>query len=233
MATSGTNSWTLQRDAVINGALRKLAVLPSGATGDTNQIADGSTALNAICKALQAEGMPLWKIVTATFTTTAGTSSYTIGPSQTINSGKPNKVLEAFYTVAGGNNTPLNVYNRYDFMLLPASTTVTGTPVNIYYQPLRTTGTLALWPTPVDSTTSITIHYQAPFDDVNSATDDLDFPSYWMQALIYLLAWTLAPEYGIPTQDRQQLAVEAKYWKDEALSNGSEEGSIYLQPRDD
>jgi hypothetical protein len=172
--------------------------------------------------------MPVWKITSQTFTTTAGQASYTIGPSQTINTVQPLKIIQGLYTQSSGNNTPLNIYNRYDFQNLPSNSS--GTPVDLYYQPLRTTGTIYLWPTPSDSTTEITVHYQAPFEDMTSATDNFDFPSYWIQALIYNLAWAMAPEYGIPPTDRQVLAAEAKYWKDQALSYGSEEGSLYLSP---
>jgi hypothetical protein len=231
MATSGTAIWTLNRDQVITGALRKLAVLPSGGTPSTNQLTESSQALNAIVKAFHADGMPLWKITSTTFTVTSGTDTYTIGPASTVSAVHPLKVIEAFYTPSGGNNTPMNVYNRYDYMQLP--NTASGTPVNLYYQPLRTTGVIRLWPTPDDSTTIITVHYQAPFEDMNAAGDDFDFPSYWIQALIYNLAWSLSPEYGIPPQDRQLLAAEAKFWKDEALSYGSEEGSLFFQPRKD
>lgn len=229
MATSGTTSWTLNRDQVIKGALRKLAVIPSGGTPNTNQTNDASEALNGLVKALHAKGMPLWKITSTTFTTVAGTSSYTIGPSQTVDAQTPLRVIQALYTPSGGNNTPMNVYNRYDFNDLP-QTNASGTPVNLYYQPLRTTGTIKLWPSPADSTTEITIHYESPFEDMNSATDDFDFPSYWITALIYNLAWLLSPEYGIPPNDRTMLAQEAKYWTDEALSIGTEEGSLFLAP---
>lgn len=230
MATSGTTTWTLNRDAVIKGALRKLAVLPSGGTPSTNQVNDCSDALNALIKAYQADGMPVWKILSTTFTVTNGTNSYNIGPSQTVpTTGMPLKVVQAFYTPSGGNNTPLNVYNRYDFNQLP-NTNASGTPVDLYYQPLRTFGTIKLWPTPADSTTQITVHYQSPFEDMTASTDDVDFPSYWIMALIYGLAWVMAPEYGVPPTDRQILAKESEYWHQEALSYGSEEGSVFLQP---
>lgn len=232
MATSGTSTWTLNRNQVITGALRKLAVLPSGGTPSANQISDANDALNALIKAFHADGMPLWKITSHTWTVTRGTASYTIGPSQTLNTATPLKVLQGFYTTTGGDNTPLNVYTRYDFMDLPQKNS-SGTPVNLYYQPLRTTGVIKLWPTPSDSTTTITVHYQAPFEDMTTSTDDVDFPAYWIQALIYNLAWALAPEYGIPPTDRNIVAGEAKFWKDQALSYGSEEGSVFLQPRRD
>jgi hypothetical protein len=229
MATSGTATWTLNRAQVIKGALRKLGVLPSGGSPTANQTSDAAEALNGLVKALHAKGMPLWKITSATFTVTSGTSSYTVGPSQTVNTATPLRVIQAFYTPSGGNNTPLNVYNRYDFNDLPMTNTE-GTPVNFYYQPLRTTGVVKLWPTPSDSTTEITFHYEAPFEDMSSDSDDFDFPSYWITALIYNLAWLMAPEFGMPINDRSMLAQEAKYWTDEALSIGTEEGSLFLAP---
>ena len=230
MPTSGSTDWTLNRDQVIKAALRKLAVLPSGGSPSTAQTNDATDALNSIVKTLQADGMPVWKITSKTFTVTSGTSSYNIGPSLTINGPTPLKVIQAFYTLSGGNNTPMNVYNRYDFNLLPTNNN-SGTPVNLYYQPLAdTTGVIKVWPTPSDSTTTITIHYQSPYEDMDSASDAFDFPSYWIQPLTYLLAWSLAPEYGIPPKDRDEIKEEAKYWKDYALSFGTEEGSMFLQP---
>lgn len=231
MATSGDTTWSLNRDQVITGALRKLAVLPSGGTPSAAQVTDASEALNALIKAFHADGMPVWKITSTTFNCVDGTSSYTIAPSgATITAVQPLKVIQALSTVSGASAVPMNVYNRYDFQELPNLSTIEGEPVNLYYQPLRISGVIKLWPTPDNSTTTITIHYQAPFEDMDAAGDDLDFPAYWTQALIYNLAWTLAPEYGIPPTDRSILQKEAMYWKGEALSYGTEEGSLFLMP---
>jgi hypothetical protein len=234
MALSGSYDWTLNRDQVITGALRKLAVLPSGGTPSAPQVADASEALNAIVKAFQADGMPVWAIEPYTFTVTSGTSSYAIGIAQTLNTVAPLKVLQALYTTTGNASVPMNIYNRHDFNILPNADSE-GVPVNLYYQPTsgstgQPTGTIKLWPTPNDSTTTITIHYQRPYNDMDSAANNFDFPSYWIQALIYNLAWALAPEYGIPPTDRAVLTKEAMYWKNEALSYGTEEGSLYFQP---
>jgi hypothetical protein len=235
LALSGSFDWTLNRDQVITGALRKLAVLASGAAPTTNQTNDAAEALNAIVKAFQADGMPLWAISSYTFTVTSGTATYTIGVGQTQNTVAPLKVLQALRTVSGQSAVPMNVYNRYDFNALPNLTTITGTPVNLYYQPSsgtsgEPTGTIKLWPVPANSTDTITLHYQRPFNDLDGATNNFDFPSYWIQALIYNLAWSLCPEYGIPPTDRSVLSKEAMYWKQEALNYGSEEGSLYFQP---
>src|ERR1043166_5352413 len=133
MATSGSTDWSLNRDQVVASALRKLAVLPSGGTPTAFQIADATDALQALVKAFQADGMPLWKISSQNFTVSDGVSSYNIGPSQTVNCPKPLRIIQALRTPSGGNNIPLNVYNRYDFNYLP-STGATGTPVDLYYQ---------------------------------------------------------------------------------------------------
>jgi len=233
MATSNSYDWTLTRAQVISGALRKLGVLASGATPNANQTNDGAEALNALIKAFHADGMPIWAITSTNFTVTSGTASYAIGPTLTIpTAAAPLKVIQATRTLLGEAAVPLNLIDRYDYNTLPS--TSTGTPVSLYYQPTISagvgTGMIKLWPIPDDSTTVITLDYQRPFDDVDNATDNLDFPSYWMQALIYNLAWALAPEYGIPPSDRTLMQKEAVYWKDQALSYGSEEGSIFLEP---
>jgi hypothetical protein len=229
MATSNSTDWSLNRDQVISSALRKLGVLPSGGTPSTAQVNDATDALQALVKAFQADGMPVWKVTTTSFSTVAGTYIYTVGPSQTVNCPKPQRVLQAFRIPTGKPNIPLNVYTRFDFNNLPQASSITGTPVNLYYQPLRATGTIYLWPIP-DSVTTIAIHYTSPYEDMDASANDFDFPSEWIQALIYNLAWSLAPEYGIPPLDRGILQKEADYWHQYALSMGTEEGSLYIQP---
>lgn len=230
MATSGSTNWSLNRNQVITAALRKLGVLPSGGTPSAAQISDASDALNAIVKAFQADGMPLWRITSKSFDTVASTSSYNIGVSQTIATvGKPLVVIQAFCTPTDSDSIPMNVYNRYDFNMLPTDSSE-GVPINLYYQPLNTYGVIKLWPTPPDATYEITVHYQTQYEDMDGASDDFDFPSEWMQAIIYNLAWALAPEFGIPPTDRGLLMKEAEYWHNYVLSMGSEEGSIYIMP---
>lgn len=230
MATSGSTDWSLNRDQVITAALRKLVVLPSGGVPSANQISDATDSLNALVKTLAADGMPLWKVNSTSFTVTAGVDTYNVGPSQTINCPKPIRIFQAFYTLTGSVNIPMNVYNRYDFNLLPTNNTVTGTPINFYYQPFEQTGAINLWPIPQDSTTLITFNYYSQFEDMLSSTDDFDFPNEWVLPLIYMLASLMAPEYGIPIMDRQQLQKEAEYWHQYVLSMGDEEGSIFLKP---
>lgn len=227
MATSNSTDWTLNRDQVITGALRKLGVLPSGGTPSANQVSEASEALNALVKAFQADGMPVWKVTQVNFSTVDGTETYSVGPGLTIDIPKPLRIFQAFCTPSGGTKFPMRIEPRYDYF--NHTSTTEGIPLILYYRPVNTSGQLRLWPTP-DGVHSIQFHYHSPYEDMDSATNDFDFPSEWIQALIYNLAWSLSPEYGVPPTDRNLLAKEAEYWHAYVLSMGTEEGSIKFQP---
>lgn len=230
MSTSGTTTWKLNRNELITAALRKLAVLSGGSSPETYQITDGTQALNAMIKGFQTDGMPVWSIKSYTFPVSLSDPDYLIGPGQQFDTAMPLKVLQAWRNSPNNfSNVPMNIYTNYNYDLLPL-TLSSGTPVNLYYQPMKEHGVINLWPKPNDTSITITIRYQAPFEDMTSATDDLDFPSYWTEAVIYGLAARLAPEYGIPLQDRQLLQKEAMEYHANALSFGTEEGSFYFQP---
>jgi hypothetical protein len=229
MSTSGTTTWKLQRDAIITAALRKLSVLSGGTPASAQQITEASEALNAMIKGFQADGMPVWAMKSYTFTTIANQAAYQIGNSQALNTPMPLKVVQAWRSDTTTSNIPLNVYTDTNYNQLPLAFT-SGTPVNLYYQPQMHVGTINLWPKPADATITITLRYQRPFEDMTSASDDIDFPPYWTEAIIYGLADRLAPEYGIPLQDRQLLTQQAERFHGTALGFGMEEGGLFFQP---
>ena len=233
MATSGDTTWQLQRDQIIAAALRKVG-FAEGETPNATQIANAAEALNALITSLRADGMPVWAMKTFSFTPTAGVMDYNIGVGQTINTPMPMKLTQAERVdTIGGVRVPLNIYTDYDFKLLSNFANTTGTPVQIYYQPLSTLGKIRLWPIP-DTTfatgNTIELTYQRPFEEFDTATDEPDFPSYWTRAIIYGLSAELGPEYGLALQDRSYLEKKAMDTKELALSFGTEEGSIRFMP---
>lgn len=233
MATSGDTTWQLNRDQIIAAALRKVG-FAEGEIPNTNQISYASDALNALIQSWRADGMPVWAMKTLTFSTVAGTQNYEIGVGQTVNTPMPLKVMEVIRVDSiGGNRVPLNIYTDYDFKLLSNFQSTLGTPVQVYYQPKSTSGTIRFWPIPdtVFSTNfTIEITYQRPYEDFDNASDEPDFPSYWTRAIIWGLASELSEEYGIPAADAQRLEKKAEKAKELALSYGTEEGSLRLMP---
>lgn len=232
MTVSNVTTFSISGDQIVNAALRKIAALGDGQSPSATQLANGTQALNLMLKTLMTKGMPLWVISEYDMTMTA-THSYTFGIGQTINIPAPLKVLQAILvTTSDGSTRDLEIKTHYDYNLLSNQTSV-GSPTGYWYQPLNQTGVLSLWPIPDSATIAqqtVKIVYQRPFYDMVSGADTLDFPQFWHEAIVYGLAWRLAPEFGLPLPDRQALKAEAQMLLDEALSFGTEEGSLFLQP---
>lgn len=246
MATSGTYTDLPTNLAVISAALRKINRL-----GDFETLTDTDVrytaalaALKVIVKEYATWGMPLWAInevaiPMSNFTTTSGV---TIGLSKTIAQAAPLKIIQALRRdTLADIDVPMEVYTN-DYYNSLSMKEATGAPVGYFYQPFgpgSTTdpayGVLKIWPLPDSSywqtNGQVYIRYQRPFQDVGSSTANLDFPQEWSRAIIYSLAYDLAPEYGIDMTQRQMLKADRDQLVAQALSFGTEQGSFNIQPR--
>lgn len=232
MTTSGSTLFELNRNQLIEAAMRKLGVLAKGQTPDTEDYTNGTIALNAVVAELQTIGMPLWARVQYTFPLVAAQAVYTIGVGQTLNTPFPLKLQQAVLTDTSSKSTlDMEIISIYEYnSLSPLNSS--GEPVQIVYQPQINFGTLTVWPTPDANTAinkTILLVYQRPFDDFIASTDTPYFPKEWTQTLIYKLAETLASEYGLPLGDQGMIVQMAKQHMDMALSFGTDETSIFFQ----
>lgn len=236
MTVSNDSSWTLTRDSIVNAALRKLGIAVDGYTPTATQLSNAQEALNNIIFSLYAQGMPVWAMSTTYFAPITGQGAYPIGINTPFNITAPLKIVQAWnLDNTDPNNTsriPMNIYTQYNFNLLNAPSTL-GYPIHLYYQPGNQVGTINIWPLP-DAITAqhhqIWFVYQRPFDQFDAGTDTPDFPQVWLEPLIYSLAHRLSPEYGIPLSERDKLNEEATALITNALSFGTEEGGLFLQP---
>lgn len=233
MTTSNSTDFSITRDNIIKGALRLVGALGVGEDPTTAQITESSETLNLMVKAWQADGMPLWARTSYTLPLTLGTKSYTIGSGQTINIPKPLKITQAILHDTSSNvDIPMRIITRDEYLRL-GNKTISGQPIQIYYEPGRDSGVLSIFP-PADATSvlykQIQFTYQKPFEDFDASTDTPDFPQEWYEAIKYGLATRLAGEYGITIEDRNQLLKEAMSIKEGALSFGTEEGSFWITP---
>lgn len=226
MSTSGTYSFSTNRDSLIKGALRLAGVIAQGETPSASQVSEASETLNMMVKAWEADGLPLWAITTQTITPVAGQTAYTLsGP-------KPLKCLQAWNRqTASSVDIPMRVITRQEYNMLGNKSTQ-GNPIQLYFEPNRAASQVFLFPTP-DSTAAssnkIYLVVQRPFEDFNAATDEPDFPQEWYEAVKYGLAVRLAGEYNTDIETRKILIQEATAVKQEAMSFGQEEGSLYFQ----
>lgn len=227
MATSGVSYYQLTRDQILTAAIRKLGVLAEGQSPSAQNLADGQVALNSTIAELRSVGMPLWARNEYTFTPT--TTTYTIGVGYTLNTPAPIKLLQAVLTSSSNTKIDMEVVARDDFVVLPSNSS--GSPLKVNYRPGINSGTLSFWPAPPSTNTdTVTLIYQRPYEYFTAATETLDFPEEWYNAIIYKVAVLLAPEWGIPLPDRQQLQSEAKQYKEAAMEVGGEDGSFFFAP---
>lgn len=226
MATSGNTSWELNRNDLIEAAYRKIGIPGEDNTLSTTQYADGNEALNAVISLAVTDGMPLWKRTSVTLTPSTTSQVYTLS-----NAVKLAQVV--LRDTSGGTQYDLIQKSFYDFNRLPQGSI--GTPVHYKFEPGIENGTLSIWPLTSDSGTvankQIIAVYQKEFDGfTTTTTDTLDFPSYWSLGIIYRTAVILAPEHGVPLNDRTKLQQEAEmFWK-QAKDYSDEDGSLFIQP---
>lgn len=226
MTTSGYTGWDQTRNELIETAYRKLGIPGEDNTLTTTQYNDGNTALNQAVQLAVTKGMPLWKRTINTVTPSAISQVYTITDAMKI---------AAVYIrdTSSGVQYALIPKSLYDFKYL-SQNVGPSIPVHWTAQSLVQGYTVSIWPFTSDATTISTkvldIIYQKEFDNFLSATDTPDFPAYWNLPLAYKTAVILAPEWGSPKMDRDQLRAEAKEYWDAAEGYGDEDGSYFVQP---
>jgi hypothetical protein len=226
MATASTVSWELTRNDIIKAALRKIGALAKGQTPSTEDYDEAEEALNSLVSLYATDGMPLWKRTELNVVLVPGQQTYTLSNAV--------KVAQVVLRSSVGS-TQYELINKslYDFNALPQGDEAEGTPVHWTFQPKIQDGTLRVWPTPDTSAASnysLVAVVQKEFGTFTSSSDTPDFPTYWTDALIYGLAVRLAPEYGVPLEDRNELKKEAAEYKALASLYGDEDGSLFITP---
>ncbi len=242
MATSNSYNWTVTRNDIIEQALRKIGALGdhTAVTSDTNKLNVGIAAINPVLRHLVTKGMPLWAMETVTIPFTSFTTSSPVawGPSQTISASyRPLKVVNAFRRDSTNatypSDIPMTIVEK-TFMDSMSSKSITGTPLQVYHNPLAYYSTLNVWPLPdanAIANMSMVLWVHRDYQDFDASTDEPDFPREWIEPFIYALAYHLAPNYGLPPQDRGALRSDRDALIASAEGFGVEEGSFRIYPR--
>jgi len=225
MALSNSTDFSITRDQLITGALRIVGAIAQGETPNATQLSEGSEALNMLVKAWQADGMPIWVTKEYVLDMTANTNTYT--PTT-----KLLKVIQAWNRNSTSKvDIPMRIITRDEYNRLGNKST-TGNPIQVYHEPGLTTSTVKLFPTPaaIDASASkIYLVYQKEYDDFDVGTNNPEFPHEYFDALKFGLANRLSFEYGVEPNDRKQLLEQAMLLRADALSFGTEEGSMFFQ----
>jgi hypothetical protein len=225
-------TFTLNRDAVINGALRLCGVIGEGETPSATQIDNAAEQLNSLVKNWEVKGLSLWAIKSCTMSLTAGKNSY--NTTTDLNIEKPMKLMLAYiHDVNSNSDIRMQLLTRDEYTRLGVKSS-TGVPTQIWYVPNLNDGTVTIYPTPDAgnaTTKQVIMWYQRPFLDMANGTDIVDFPNEWIRPLTWGLASDLAEEYSLPANKKQWIEQKAQMMIAETLSYGEEEGSLFFEPQ--
>jgi len=144
----------------------------------------------------------------------------------TTKAGRPQKIVYAYRRDKNDIDNEVSIIGESEYMR-QSNKGSSGPPVEIWYQPTLTTGTLFVWP--VDGGANwdkLMLSVQYLPDDFDAANDNPEFPIEWGDVLVYGLADQLAPEYGLPLRERAFLKQEAEFKLEEALAYDTENASV-------
>ena len=137
---------------------------------------------------------------------------------------------------SAGTRHPINIITSQEYYSL-GSPTSEGTPNQVFYDrgpssdtALETNGRFFVYPRFQTGDYVIEFTYQRPFQDFDAASDNPDFPQAFYLPLMLELAALLGPKFGLPTDERKLLRLDAQFYLDQALMTIQPEGSLYAQP---
>jgi hypothetical protein len=183
--------------SIINASLRKLGVVASGETPETQESADGLAALQSMLRSWSALRINTFASVKETFSTVAGTSYYTWGTGGTINTARPHQIIGAVIRDSAGVDHVVDLISEGKYRSISVKAT-DGRPYGLFFQPAYPLAGVYLYPTPNEAEVIYIDSFKAftetsSFDSIAST---LAFPSEYEEAIIYNLARRLASEFG-------------------------------------
>lgn len=148
---------------------------------------------------------------------------------------RPLEITEARIVMRGGNETPLTILTRNEYMQLSDKDS-SGRANSVYYDPILDTGTLKVWSAASTVADYIKATARMPFDDFDSDSDNADFPVACLRALKWNLADEIMDEFSpgkespeIWERRRSRIGKKAAETKMFVANQYTEEGSYFFE----
>lgn len=174
-------------------------------------------------------GAPTGGAITAAASLDGAASSGNAVFAYTTKLQRPLRVLSARRHSIDGDDVPIHVWSREDYMDLSTKGSE-GAPVQVAYSPQLGEGVMYVWPTADDVTDVINFTFTRQLQDFDATDNTPDLPQEWLLALTYNLAVLMAPKFGLPMQDRAWLKREAEQYKAQAEEFDQEWAPVFFQP---
>ena len=217
MATSGTTSFDLQIDDIVDEAYERCGI----GTEAGFDLKKARVSLNILFSEWGNRGIHLWKVALQSTTLVAGTTSY-LTPTDC------GDVLEAVVRDTSGNDVALTKISRSQYSAIPNKSDQ-GSPSQ-YYVDRQVRPEIYLYLTPdLSNYTYLKYYVIKRIQDAGSYTNTPDVPYRFLPCMVSGLAYYLSFKYA-PTRTEQL----KMYYEDELLRAIDEDGqrtSLYISPQ--
>lgn len=145
-------------------------------------------------------------------------------------SDKPLRILDMRTVDVSNNNSTVSMeqIGYAEYFNLPVKST-DGKPINFYYDKQLDSGILYVYPRPDDVNVVLNFTYHESIEDVDSGTNNMDFPVEWSLPLIYGLAAELMVAYG-KFQELPIIQGKADQYKAICRDFDADEDPLFLLP---
>jgi hypothetical protein len=237
MTTSGTTTFSVTRNDIIQSSLRLLGVLEEGAVPNATAIENASLVLNMLIKDWMTDGIKLWTVTEITLPLVSGQTAYTIGPDSgnDLVTNKPLRLIQAFLRneqVSPPIDIPMYLISQQEYNIL-GSKFSEGQINSVFYKPFVNHGQLKVFLTPNDSIQdnyNLHLIVQRPIEDITSSNQTFDFPQEWYQSLRWGLAAELAADYGLTENRISGIISRSESYKQRLMGWDIEWNSTFFQP---
>ena len=221
MATSGTRTFTLAVDEIIEDAYARIGGEPQ--TGKEASV--GRRQLNLLLQEWSNRNIQLWTVTESTQTLTANTASYTLN-SHTVD------ITEAVIQKTNSDSTvtdfELERISRDDYLKIPNKAD-TGRPSQ-YFLDKQVTPKVFLYPTP-DNADVFKFNERRRIEDITASTETVNMPDRFLPCAVSRLAYYLAlrsPQIEI--QRRQELKMLYEEELKRAMEDNREKVDMIIKP---
>jgi hypothetical protein len=183
-------------DQIINEALLLLGVSYPGQTPSAEIKATCLLGINFIIGEWNATGQAVYAVERHTFTLSAGTADYTIGPTGTWAMTRPERIEAWSVTTAGGTSDDGVPLDAATFEKVTDDRALTGSRVKaLNYEAGFPNGTIHIYPIP-NGGQAIALWCWSQIAEVTDTTLALTMPPGYLKALVYCLAVDAANKLG-------------------------------------
>ena len=216
MATSGTTTFNLEKDKVIERAYRRAG--KSLRTGYDLEAARDN--LNLLFSEWANRGYSLWKVQNHTQNLTASTNEYT-APSNA------DDILEMVFR-NGNTDTTMTKISRSEYQNIPNKSSE-GTPTQFYVQRNLANVQITTYLTPDTTDTQINYWYVQRIEDVGKYTNTPDAPFRFLPCMVSGLAYYLSQEVNPALSGELERRYESELAR--AITEDSQSTSVNIVPK--